>query len=113
MFNEEKEYKNAFKFIKRWCKSPSTPSYTKGYSAGNADREPAAKTYNHILELEKDNSISYKEKLIVLDDFLEEMNKEEKLNKMMSTPFYNNIKSYIKKSMKDVEVGTPVQTRRK
>ncbi|WP_130806526.1 hypothetical protein [Senegalia massiliensis] len=113
MDDKEKEYKKAFKFIKRWSKAPSTLSYTIGYSAGNGDKEPAAKTYKYVLELEKDNSISYKEKLIVLDDFLEEMNKEERLKKMMVTSYYNNIKRYIKKSMKDVEEGIPVQTRRK
>lgn len=113
MINKEKEYKEAFKCIKRFSKSPSTPSYTRGYSAGNADKEPASKTYNYILELEKDTSSDYKKKLIILDDFLEEKNKEQKLKKMMGTDYYNIIRSYIKKSMKDVEEGRQVQTRRK
>ena len=43
MIDKEKEYRNAFYFIKRWAKSPLTPSYTIGYSRGNADKEPAKK----------------------------------------------------------------------
>lgn len=56
MIDREKEFRNAFYFSKRWANSPLSPGYTRGYSAGNADRKPAKKHmitfwYYKILQL--------------------------------------------------------------
>jgi hypothetical protein len=112
MIDREKEFRNAFYFLKRWAKSPLTPSYTRSYSAGNADREPARKTYDYILVLQ-DSSISFEEKLNLLYTFLEKANEEDRKRPFMGTDFYNKIQCYIRRSISDIEKGIPVQTRRK
>ncbi|PFP29429.1 hypothetical protein COJ96_11030 [Bacillus sp. AFS073361] len=114
MLDKEKEYKNAFYFLKRWSKSPLTPSYTRGYSAGLADKEPAQKTYDYIMSLDRDTSISHQEKLNLLYKFLEKTDAEEsKKAAVMTTSFYRNIQSHIKREISNVEKGVPAQTRRK
>jgi hypothetical protein len=43
MMDKENEYKKALDFLKRYSDSLSTPSNTRGYSAGLAERESAKK----------------------------------------------------------------------
>lgn len=112
MIDREKEFKNAFYFLKRWAKSPLTPSYTRSYSAGNADREPAKKVYDYILSLQK-SSTSFEEKVNLLNTFLEKADKEYGKRPFMGSAFYYNMRSYIRRSIKDIENGKHVQTRRK
>ncbi|RSK53660.1 hypothetical protein [Bacillus canaveralius] len=112
MKNREKEFRNAFYFIKRWAKSPLTPSYTIGYSAGNAHREPAKKTYDYILLLGKDSSNNFEEKVNLLYTFLEKKDQEQGKG-FMGTDFYRNLHSYIRRSRINIEKGEPVQTRRR
>ena len=113
MINREKEFRNAFYFLKRWAKSPLTSSYTIGYSRGLADREPAQRCYDYILLLGKDSTISFEEKLNLLYTFLEKANEENRKRTVMSTAFYSILQSYIRSSIINIEKGEPVQTRRK
>jgi hypothetical protein len=112
LIDREKEYRNAFYFLKRCAKSPLTPGYTIGYSAGLADEKPARKSYDYILLLGKDTSISFEEKLNMLNTFLEKAN-EEQCKGFMGTSFYRNLQSYIKRSISNIEKGEPVQTKRR
>ncbi|MGG0788276.1 hypothetical protein ABE132_05990 [Peribacillus simplex] len=112
MIDREKEFRNAFYFLKRWAKSPLTPSYTRGYSAGLGHREPAQKTYDYILFLGKDTSSSFEEKVNLLFTFLEK-EKAEQGKGVMGSPFYNNLMTYIRISTKNIEKGESVQTRRR
>lgn len=113
MINREQEFRNAFYFLKRWSKSPLTPSYTIGYSRGLADREPAQRCYDYILLLGKDSTISFEKKLNLLYTFLEKANEENRKRTMMGTAFYSILQSYIRSSIINIEKGEPVQTRRK
>ncbi|MBR7796984.1 hypothetical protein GT022_13105 [Agaribacter marinus] len=112
MIDREKEFRNAFYFSKRCAKSPLTPSYTIGYSRGNADKEPAKKVYDYILSL-GEKSISFEEKLNLLYKFLEQAEQEERNKRMMGTDFYSNIMTYIRISKRQIDNGEPVQTRRR
>lgn len=112
MIDREKEFRKAFYFLKRWAKSPLTPSYTRGYSAGNADKKPARKTYDYILLLDNDTSISFEKKLNLLNTFLEKADEEQDKG-FMGTSFYRDLLSYIRRSISNIEKGEPVQTRRK
>lgn len=111
--DKENEYKKVLSFLKRWTKSPSTPSYTRGYSAGNGDKEPAKKTYDYILLLGKDSTNTFEGKLNSLDKFLEEVLEEESNRPYMCSPFYSNIRTHIKREKRNIENGIPAQTRRK
>jgi len=113
LIDREKEFRNAFYFLKRWSKSPLTPSYTIGYSRGLGDREPAQNCYDYILSLGKDSTISFEEKLNLLNMFLEKAIEEQREKPFMGSPFYCNIPSYIRISISNIEKGIPVQTRRK
>ncbi|MCA1213861.1 hypothetical protein LC728_05625 [Bacillus amyloliquefaciens] len=112
MINREKEFRNAFYFMKRYVKSPLTPSYTRGYSAGLADKEPAKKIYDYILLLGNDSSKSFEEKVNLLVAYLEMAEQEEQGKHYMGTGFYRTLQSYIKRSRSNIEKGKPVQTRR-
>jgi hypothetical protein len=111
--DKEKEYRKVFYFLKRWAKSPLTYTYTRGYSAGLADREPAKIIYDYILFLDGDTKILYEEKLHLLYEFGEKVDLEESNRPLMGTGFYRNILSHIKREITNVEKGLPVQTRRK
>jgi hypothetical protein len=113
LIDKEKEYRNAFYFLKRWSKSPLTPSSTIGYGRGNADKEPAQKCYDYFISLSNDTSLSFQEKLDLIYKFLEKVNEEDKKKHMMGTHFYNNFQSYIRISFSNIEKGLPVQTRRR
>ncbi|WP_062231486.1 hypothetical protein [Fictibacillus sp. FJAT-27399] len=113
MIDREKEFRNAFYYLKRWSKSPLTPSYTIGYSRGLSDKEPAQKCFDYILKLGKDSTISFEEKLNLLYEFLEKSNEEDKKRPLMGTDFYRNLQSYIRRSISSIEKGEPVQTRRR
>jgi hypothetical protein len=113
MNDKEKKYRKVFYFLKKWSESPLTPSYTNGYSRGRADREPAQKTYDYILSLDRDTSISFEEKLKSLYTFLEKTDEEERKRPLIGTGFYRNIQSHLKSEISNVEKGLPVRTRRK
>lgn len=112
MINKEAECRKAFYSMKRQSKSPLTPSYTRGYSAGLGDREPARKTYDYILLLGENTSINFEEKLSELYTFLENANEEERIKPMMGTSFYYNLQAYIRSSLRNIEKGEPVITSR-
>ncbi|WP_177167149.1 hypothetical protein [Salinibacillus kushneri] len=111
LVDREKEFRNAFYFLKRQSKSPLTPSYTRGYSRGLADRKPAKKCYDYILSL-GENPISFEEKVNLLDSFLERADHEQEEG-FMGTSFYRNLQSYIRRSKNNIDKGEPVQTRRR
>ncbi|WP_214482966.1 hypothetical protein [Bacillus sp. SM2101] len=110
--DKEMEFRKAFNFLKRSAKSPLTSSYTRGYTAGNAQREPSQKIYDYILELEKDASISFEEKISKLDIFLQKAEEEQRKKPLMGTPMNRDFRSYIKVTISNIEKGEPVQTRR-
>ncbi len=111
MYDREKEFKNAFYFCKRWANSPLTPSYTYGYSRGNADKEPAQKVYNYILTLQYDKKIDFESKIEKLNEFLIELDKNQPQG-FFGTNFYSGLISYIRRSKVDIENERSVQTRR-
>ncbi|MDL0428703.1 hypothetical protein ABEQ76_20620 [Bacillus velezensis] len=111
--DRKREFRNAFFFMKRWAKAPLLPSYTIGYSRGNADKEPAKLIYEYILSLQENSSITFEKKVDLLDTFLEKANQEQRGTYVMGTGMYNNFRSYIRRSLKDIEDGIPVQTRKK
>lgn len=107
-----KEYSKAFFFCKRWAKSPSTSSYTKSYSRGNADKDPAKIVYEHIIYLQENKLLNYKGKLDELDCFLENKDKLENEKTYFQTGFYRNLNQYIRAMKINIEKGLPVQTKR-
>lgn len=113
MIDREKEYRKAFYFLKRCSKSPLTPSYTRSYSAGLGDREPARKTYDYISLLSKDANNSFEEKINLLNIFLQKTEEEERNLPQMGSSFYSMLQSYIRRSKSNIEKGEPVQTKRK
>lgn len=98
MIDREAEFRKSFYFIKRVAKSPLMPSYTWGYSRGSADKRPAGKVYNFILEIDNDKSHDNEVRVNMIETFLHECNAAEKENPYMSTAFYSTLLSYIKRS---------------
>lgn len=111
MLNREKQFRNSFFFIKRSAKSPTLPSYTYGYTAGLADKEPAVYVYNYILEMQTNKS-SFEEKIASLEIYLHQRNKEEEQKEYKNTGFNNMILQLIKRAKEDINNGVPVQTKR-
>lgn len=111
-FNREREFRNAFYFLKRLAKSPSMPTYTHGYTAGYADKEPAKKIYDYILFLDQDKKKSFEEKVKQLDNFLENAEIEQRTRPFIGSSLYNSFRTYIKFSIKAIENGLPVQKKR-
>lgn len=110
MFEREKQFNNLFKTLRRWAKRPLYTSYTRGYTAGLGDREPARKTCEYISSLD-DSSISIEEKISLIYSFLESKGKEQRSRPGMGSPYYNNLLIYIRQSLKNIEHEKPVQTK--
>lgn len=108
----DKDYRKAFFFCKRWAKSPLTAGYTIGYSRGIADKEPAKIVYDYILFLQGEKIYDFKEKLDLLDSFLEKKDKEEDTETNFRSGFYKPIRHYINGTRINIKKGFPVQTKR-
>ncbi|QWH11946.1 hypothetical protein EXW38_11480 [Bacillus mycoides] len=104
----EKMFKKAFSFVQRSMKRPLYDSYTRGYTRGYSDKEPAQKAYDYLVQLKEDTSYNFEEKLDIFYSFLE---KEYKNNEGYS--YYNQFLIYIPETKKQIENGEPIQTRRK
>ena len=110
MYDIEKESREVLKILKRWAKKPISESYTRGYTAGLADREPAIEIYGYICELSSQRNISPEEKLDLIESFVEK-GKNEYLKKpnTMGDGFYGKFHRWVLSFKKDLEYEIPIQ----
>ncbi len=110
MYDKEKESREALKILKRWAKKPTSESYTRGYTAGNADREPAMEIYQFICELSSQRNINPEGKLDLIESYVEK-GKNEYLKKpnTMGDGYYGQFHRWVLSFKKDLEYEIPIQ----
>lgn len=104
MIDKEKECKKLFLYQRKYAKHWLTPSAHRAHSSTTFMIDPANKTLEKISNLNKNDRLSFYEKIIVLMKFYIEMDTQEKqVSNRMYNRYYFECYRYLENEMKKIE----------